>query len=113
MVNITNDAWYGNSSGPFQHFQISRMRAVENGLPLIRAGNNGISAIIDPVGRVISSLNLNVVDIIDGYIPYKLTLPTVYSDQGILSLIIGVFFVLILQFLCLFLDLFWKDKKKT
>ena len=113
MINITNDAWYGNSSGPFQHFQISRMRAVENGLPLIRAGNNGISAIIDPVGRVISSLNLNVVDTIDGYIPYKLTLPTVFSDRGTLSLIIGVFFVLILHVLCFFLYFFWKGKNKT
>ncbi len=112
MVNITNDAWYGKSSGPFQHFQISRMRAVENGLPLVRAGNNGISAIIDPLGRVISSLNLDVVDTIDGYIPYKLTLPTVFSDRGTLSLIIGVFFVLILHFLCFFLCLFGKDKNK-
>ncbi len=112
MINITNDAWYGKSSGPFQHFQISRMRAVENGLPLIRAGNNGISAIIDPLGRVLSSLNLDVVDTLDGYVPYKLTLPTIFSDRGTLSLIVGVVFVLILHFLCFFSYLFWKYKNK-
>ena len=110
MVNITNDSWYGRSSGPFQHLQISRIRAVENGLPLIRSGNNGISAIIDPVGRVTSSLGLDIVDILDGYIPYKLTLPTIFSDRGSLGLIIGVFSVLIMHFVCFFLHFFWKYK---
>jgi apolipoprotein N-acyltransferase len=110
MVNITNDSWYGRSSGPFQHLQISRIRAVENGLPLIRSGNNGISAIIDPVGRVTNSLGLDIVDTLDGYIPYKLTLPTIFSDRGSLGLIIGVFSVLIMHFVCFFLPFLWKYK---
>ena len=112
MVNITNDSWYGRSSGPFQHLQISRIRAVENGLPLIRSGNNGISAIIDPVGRVTSSLGLDVIDTLDGYIPYKLTLPTTFSDHGTLGLIIGIFFVLILHCVCFLSYFFGKYKNK-
>ncbi len=53
IINVTNDTWYGNSSGPYQHLQISRMRSIENGLPMLRTANNGISAVIDPVGRII------------------------------------------------------------
>lgn len=69
ILNMTNDAWYGTSTGPFQHFQQSRLRAVEQRLPLIRVGNNGISAIIDPYGRIVKSLGLNEIGIIDGNIP--------------------------------------------
>ena len=53
IINVTNDTWYGNSSGPYQHFEISRMRAIENGLPMLRVANNGISGFIDPVGRIL------------------------------------------------------------
>lgn len=58
FVNVTNDAWYGDSAGPYQHFSISRFRAVEDGIPLIRAANTGISALIDPLGRVVYSATL-------------------------------------------------------
>ena len=104
MINVTNDSWYGQSSGPYQHFEISRMRVVENGLPMIRAANNGISAIIDPVGRTLHRLELNQIDVLDGYMPLKLLLPTIYSEWGNLILCLWVLFVLILQltisFLC-------------
>lgn len=60
MVNLTNDAWFGNSSGPYQHFQQARIRAVETGVPLIRAANNGISALIDARGEIFSGLGLDV-----------------------------------------------------
>ena len=96
MVNITNDAWYGKSSGPYQHFEISRMRAIENGLPMIRAGNNGISAIIDPVGRVLKKLDLDQISVIDGLIPLKLLLPTIYSEYGAIALFILVVTILML-----------------
>jgi apolipoprotein N-acyltransferase len=97
MINVTNDAWYGKSSGPYQHFEISRIRSVENGLPMVRAANNGISAIIDPVGRTLSRLELNQIDILDGYMPLKLLLPTIYSELGNFALSLWVLFVLILQ----------------
>ena len=47
FVNVTNDAWFGNSSAPFQHFDMARMRAIEYGIPLIRVANNGITAFVD------------------------------------------------------------------
>ncbi|CAO5680901.1 MAG: Apolipoprotein N-acyltransferase [Holosporales bacterium] len=69
MLNLTNDAWYLRSSGPYQHFHIVRWRAIEEGLPIIRCANKGISAIIDPLGRVRSSLKIGAIGVIDGYIP--------------------------------------------
>ncbi|WP_341763885.1 apolipoprotein N-acyltransferase [Candidatus Tisiphia endosymbiont of Beris chalybata] len=82
IINVTNDAWYGKSSGPSQHLQISRMRSIENGLPMIRTANNGISAIIDPVGRIVQSLELNEISYIDNLIPIKLKFKTLYSQFG-------------------------------
>ena len=86
IINITNDAWYGNSSGPYQHFEIARIRAIENGLPMIRAANNGISAFIDPMGRVLDKLELNEVGVLDSFIPKKLHAPTYFSIYNRLSL---------------------------
>jgi len=68
MINITNDSWFGNLSGPYQHFYISRMRAVEFNKPLIRVSNNGISAIINQNGKIISNTNLNEETILDSKI---------------------------------------------
>ncbi|QLF69212.1 apolipoprotein N-acyltransferase [Peteryoungia desertarenae] len=58
IVNVTNDAWFGNTPGPYQHFQQARIRAVEVGVPVIRVANSGISALIDPFGRITSGLSL-------------------------------------------------------
>jgi apolipoprotein N-acyltransferase len=69
LLNITNDAWYGVSSGPYQHLKIVQIRAIEEGLPLIRVANNGISAVIDSYGRVIRQLDLNKIGFIDEYLP--------------------------------------------
>ncbi|MEI6729876.1 MAG: apolipoprotein N-acyltransferase [Pseudomonadota bacterium] len=69
ILNVTNDAWFGISSGPYQHLQMARMRAVEQGLPLVRAANTGISAIIDPLGRIIAKTELGKEAILDGYVP--------------------------------------------
>ncbi|AQX28738.1 Apolipoprotein N-acyltransferase [Bartonella sp. JB63] len=73
IINITNDAWFGRTPGPYQHFQQAQLRAVELGMPLIRAANNGISAIIDSYGRIISSLGHNIIGVLDAPIPQPIT----------------------------------------
>ena len=65
ILNITNDAWFGASPGPYQHFLQARLRAVETGLPLIRGANNGISAVIDAKGRIISGMGLDIKGVTD------------------------------------------------
>jgi apolipoprotein N-acyltransferase len=86
LLNITNDAWFGFSSGPFQHFAIARTRAVEEGLPLVRVANNGISGVMDPYGRVIKRLGLDDVGIIDSALPAALP-ATPYARFGDLMLL--------------------------
>ncbi|HET7715945.1 MAG TPA: apolipoprotein N-acyltransferase, partial [Bauldia sp.] len=69
LLNLTNDTWFGNTPGPYQHFLQGRVRAVEEGLPLVRAANSGISAIVDGYGRIQASLPLGSAGIVDGSIP--------------------------------------------
>jgi apolipoprotein N-acyltransferase len=69
IVNVTNDAWYGRSPGPYQHFRQAQVRAVEAGRPMIRAANNGISAAVDARGRVIDALALDAIGIMDVELP--------------------------------------------
>lgn len=75
IVNVTNDAWYGDTPGPYQHFRQAQLRAVEQGLPLVRAANNGLSGVVDPYGRIIDALALNAVGVIDVALPTKVELP--------------------------------------
>lgn len=96
LLNITNDAWFGRSSGPYQHFAASRMRAVEQGAPLVRAANNGISAIVDPLGRIVASLGMDAVGVVDGPLPAPLAERTTYSRTGDLSFLVFSFIVLLL-----------------
>jgi apolipoprotein N-acyltransferase len=81
LVNVTNDAWYGATPGPYQHLLQARVRAVEEGLPLVRAANSGISAIVDPHGRLVASLALDRVGVVDGGLPVALP-PTLYARLG-------------------------------
>jgi apolipoprotein N-acyltransferase len=75
IINVTNDGWFGISSGPYQHFQQARVRAIEEGLPLVRAANTGISAVVDPLGRIINSLPLGSEGVIDSPLPRSIAAP--------------------------------------
>ena len=90
ILNVTNDAWYGHSSGPYQHFAIARARAIEEGLPLVRVANNGISGVVDAVGRVVAGMNLDTIGYIDVRLPTAAP-PTLYARAGD-----GVFLALLL-----------------
>jgi apolipoprotein N-acyltransferase len=81
LLNVTNDAWLGISSGPHQHFASARFRAVEEGLPLARAANNGISAMVDPYGRVTALLGLGRTGVLDTTLPQALS-ATLYARYG-------------------------------
>ena len=72
ILNVTNDAWYGNTPGPHQHFQQAQLRAAETGMPLVRAANNGISAVTDGRGRVIAGMSYNVIGFVDVEVPNRL-----------------------------------------
>ena len=81
IVQVTNDAWFGEAAGPYQHFAQARARAIEQGLPLARAANTGVSAMIDARGQVVESLELGVAGRIDAALPPALP-PTAYARFG-------------------------------
>lgn len=81
IVNVTNDGWFGNSSGPYQHLQQARVTAIEQGLPLVRAANTGISAVVDPVGRIVGSLPLASEGVLDAPLPRSISAP-IYARFG-------------------------------
>jgi apolipoprotein N-acyltransferase len=94
MLSVTNDAWFGLSSGPHQHFNMARMRAAEQGIPMVRAANTGISGVIDGYGRVLASLPLGTQGILDTALPKPIEAPTFYSKQH--SLLIPALLILAL-----------------
>jgi len=81
LLNLTNDAWFGDSSGPYQHFHQARVRAVEQGLPVMRVANSGISGVIDPYGRVTARLDLNTQGVLDADLPAAIA-PTPFAKWG-------------------------------
>ncbi|HSI41584.1 MAG TPA: apolipoprotein N-acyltransferase [Xanthobacteraceae bacterium] len=81
LLNVSNDAWFGMTPGPYQHFAQARLRAVEEGLPLVRGTNNGISALVDPLGRIVGMLPMGARGVLDGPLPTAL-MPTVYARYG-------------------------------
>ena len=98
LVNLTNDGWFGISSGPYQHLQQARVRAIEEGLPLVRAANTGISAVIDPLGRIIKSLPLGTEGVLDAPLPRRIG-PTIYvrTGDGVAGLLAGAALVMVLR----------------
>jgi len=81
LLNVTNDAWFGLTAGPHQDFAMARTRTIEEGLPLVRAANTGVSAVVDPYGRIVGRLGLGAVGVIDADLPQALP-PTLYSRMG-------------------------------
>lgn len=95
LINVTNDAWFGISSGPYQHLAAAQMRASEEGIPIVRAANSGVSAIIDSYGRIIASLDLNV----RGYLDEALPMPapiTIFGQYGNWTFIVFLLFIIML-----------------
>ncbi len=98
LLNLTNDGWFGISSGPYQHLQQARVRTIEQGLPLVRAANTGISAVIDPLGRIVKSLPLGAEGIMDASLPRRIdaTLYARTGDSGV-ALVIGAALIIIIR----------------
>lgn len=96
ILQVTNDGWFGSYGGPQQHLAQARIRAIEQGLPVVRAANTGISAVIDARGRVLQSLPLHTAGRIDSRIPGALP-PTLYARTGdvpALAVLLGGLFLL-------------------
>ncbi len=98
LLNVTNDGWFGNSTGPYQHLAQARMRAIEQGLPMVRAANTGISAVIDSYGRLHASLPLMSDGIIDSALPFD-TKSTLYFRVGDMALLLLVVAAMLAAFL--------------
>jgi apolipoprotein N-acyltransferase len=90
LVTMTDDSWFGPWTGPYQHLGIAKVRAAEEGLPIVRAANTGVSAIIDPYGRLVTTLGLDESGVIDSALPVELA-PPVYTFVGD-----AIFFILAL-----------------
>jgi apolipoprotein N-acyltransferase len=98
LINITNDAWYGDTYGPLQHLAAARARAIEEGLPLVRSANTGVSAAIDKNGRFIERLDIGQEGFIDIYLPInnKRTIFSIYGNT--LYIIMSIFMLLLARF---------------
>ena len=100
LLNLTNDAWYGDTAGPRQHLAITRARAIEEGLPMVRSANTGISAVFDSWGREIGRIDLNEAGVLDVVLPAPSASPTLYArfgDTFLVSLLIVLTLPLLLE----------------
>ena len=98
IVNVTNDAWYGDSPGPHQHLIIAKFRAIEEGIPVIRAANTGISSVVDSHGRILVRSKTFTQNILNSPLPQKLSVtknlkfsfPPLFPTLPVLFLVLGV-----------------------
>lgn len=90
LVNATNDGWYGDSAGPYQHLVATQLRAIEEGLTIVRAANTGVSAVISQYGKILGQIELNKKDILDIYLPDISEINTLYNRLGNLLIILLV-----------------------
>lgn len=95
IVNVTNDAWFGDTPGPLQHFRQAQLLAVQTGLPLVRAANNGVSGAVDPFGRVIDALALDVRAHVDIGVPIVRAETAPVGDPRLNGLVTVLFFGLL------------------
>lgn len=105
LVNITNDAWFGSTSAPFQHFSMAIFRAVETRLYLVRAANTGISGIIDPAGIIMAKTDIFREDALQGYVKF-VKIQTVYAKHG--DVLVIICFVLMMSYFLV--TLIWRKK---
>ncbi|MEH6402385.1 MAG: apolipoprotein N-acyltransferase [Sneathiella sp.] len=94
ILNVTNDGWFGDTSGPYQHLVVSKVRGIEQGVSVIRAANTGVSAIINAYGKILQSLPLGQLGVIDGQIPAPIPGQTLYRKIGE-ALPLGLAFLLL------------------
>lgn len=96
LLNLTNDGWFGLTSGPHQHFAQARLRTIEEGLPLVRAANTGISGVVDAYGRVVGSLPLGVEGVLDSGLPVAgpFTIYARLGDSIFLSMVVFLSFAM-------------------
>jgi apolipoprotein N-acyltransferase len=99
LINLTNDAWFGSSAGPYQHFHQAQVRAIEQGLPVARAANTGISAVIDPYGRILAEIGLGEKGAIDAELP-KVGPKTLFAQFGTLAEVFVFLLALVGWFAC-------------
>jgi apolipoprotein N-acyltransferase len=104
LVNITNDAWYGRSSAPWQHLSMSVFRAVENRRSLVRSANTGVSAVIDPLGRITGDSPL--------FQPFYLVADVPLLQVKTIFVILGHYFGLICLIVCLPILLLLRQGKR-
>ena len=99
LLQLTNDAWFGGFAGPQQHLAQAKMRSIEQGLPMIRVANTGISAMIDPYGRSLKQLGLNTAGFIDAQVPQPAP-ATLYRRFEIWTVFALLFAILVLSLIC-------------
>jgi len=88
LINVTNDAWFGLTSGPYQHFASARLRAAEAGVPLVRAANTGITAVVDAYGRITARMAIMTTGVLDAPLPRATREPTFYGRFGDRTLLV-------------------------
>lgn len=109
LLQITNDAWFGDTTGPYQHAQMTKVRAIEEGLPLLRVANSGISMVVDPMGRILASLPLGTQGVVDSSVPRPLTQSTLFQrHKNNFAYVMGMFLML-----CAFLPVSSHFKQKS
>lgn len=101
LVNVTNDGWYGERTGPYQHLVTTQLRAIEEGLTVVRVANTGVSALISYTGEIIDSIPLNKSAILDVNMPKKLSIDTIYGKHGNFLVVILFFANILMLFIAI------------